>query len=90
MERTELLEKAAEIINGERNQRYGSAQENFGYIAEFWSTYLKTSIKPHDVPWMLILMKAARAINDPNYIDNYVDTAGYAGLGGELSSDDEP
>lgn len=90
MERTELLEKAAEIINGERNERYGSAKQNHEYIAKMWSIYLKTHIDPLDVVWMMILMKAARAINDPNYLDNYIDTAGYAAIGGELSTDDEP
>jgi hypothetical protein len=88
VDRSELLSKAAEIISGERNERYGSAQENFGYIAEFWSIYLKTKIDPVDVVWMMILMKAARAINDKKYIDNYIDSAGYSALGGELIDDE--
>ena len=40
MIRTALLNKASEIISGERNEKYGPAEENFKYIAEFWSIYL--------------------------------------------------
>lgn len=88
MNRTELLEKASEIISGERNDRYGSAEENFSYIASFWSIYLHKDIKLVDVCNMMILMKMARAINDKGYIDNYMDTAGYAALAAEIVEND--
>tara|TARA_R100001086_G_C11618630_1_gene198138 strand:- start:62 stop:331 length:270 start_codon:yes stop_codon:yes gene_type:complete len=88
MIRTALLNKASEIISGERNEKYGPAEENFKYIAEFWSIYLGKKIELVDVGNMMILMKMARAINDKSHMDNYVDTAGYAALTAEVASND--
>ena len=88
MDRSILLKKAAEIISGERNEKYGPAEENFKYIAEFWSIYLGKEIKLVDVSNMMILMKMARTINDKSHIDNYLDTAGYAALAAEVVDHD--
>jgi hypothetical protein len=43
------------------------------------------SITPHQVAIMLIDLKAARAWNNEEHADNWIDMAGYAACGGELS-----
>ena len=35
-----ILEEAGRAVNGERQLNYGSPEDNFARIAEFWNTYL--------------------------------------------------
>ena len=83
MKREEVLSKAAKAITGERDKRYGSPEDNFRRIADYWSVYLGEPITQTDVAMMMILLKVARTVNDPTYDDNYIDIAGYAACAGE-------
>ena len=38
------LARADEIINGERQDSYGSPEDSFALIAEHWTTYLRGSV----------------------------------------------
>jgi hypothetical protein len=81
------LAKAISLIDGDRDASHGDRHENFGMIAALWSAYLSKEVKPHQVAWMMVLMKAARESNGTHSLDNAIDAAGYAALAGELASD---
>lgn len=84
MNRTELLNKALEIVNGARQENYGSPEQNFARIAAFWTLYLQRHITPADVAAMMILMKTARLQNNIKHEDSWIDIAGYAANGVEV------
>ena len=48
MTRSEILDKAKDIINGQRQQDYGSPEENFSTIAKLWTEYTGTLITSVD------------------------------------------
>ena len=90
MERSEILEAAKRCVCGDREQDYGSPEDNFEKIAEFWSTYMGYPVVAHDVAAMLALLKIARIATGHAKEDNWIDLAGYAACGGELEADNEP
>ena len=58
MKRKELLEQAAKITNGERQDHYGTPEDNFARIAELWNAYTGvTQFSAHDVAAMMILLR---------------------------------
>ena len=59
---TQRLEKAIEVL-GDRGIEHGDHVELHQRIADLWSAYLVTWIKPHQVAAMLALMKLARSIS---------------------------
>ena len=96
MNRKEILEAAAKCVCGDREQDYGSPENNFSTIAKMWEVYLvKKScsmnadlcILPEDVDAMLALLKIARIASGRAKDDNWVDLAGYAACGGEIESE---
>lgn len=91
MQRKELLEEAAKITNGERQDHYGTPENNFARIAALWNNYLGIQdahflLGPSDVAAMMILLKVARLASDSKHLDSWVDIAGYASCGGEIVS----
>lgn len=88
MNRSQILDKAKEIVNGARQENYGNPESNFAKIAAFWTLYLQRHVTPSDVAMMMILMKLARLQNNPKHEDSWVDICGYAANGGEIELDD--
>lgn len=84
MPREKFLSDAANCICGNREQDYGSPEDNFGIIANLWSDYLGVGVTPVDVSMMMILLKIARIRNGGGTGDSFVDIAGYAACGGEI------
>lgn len=84
MTRSEILDKAKDIVNGQREQDYGSPEDNFNKIAMLWTAYLGHDVTAKDVVAMMILLKLARAQTGRGTDDCYIDIAGYAACGGEL------
>lgn len=82
--REEILIQANACVNGNREQDYGSPEQNFQRIARMWSVYLEAQIRPVDVAAMLALLKIARVASGHAKADNWIDLAGYAACGGEL------
>lgn len=86
--RQAVLEEAAELITGDRNQTYGSPTQNFTDTARTWSVLLRPKLKdgaelePGDVAMLMVALKLARMVAQPKR-DNWVDIAGYAGCGYE-------
>ena len=57
---SELLKKASELVNGDRQVDYGDKLINHVNIANLWSAYTNFQINPHDVAVMMCLLKIAR------------------------------
>ncbi len=94
MTRKEILAAAEACVCGQREEDYGSPEDNFRTIAEFWQTYIKARcvsaggsvyMLPEDVACMMILLKIARIAGGSGTKDCWIDAAGYAACGGELS-----
>ena len=81
--RSDIIMKAEELINGDRNETYGDAKESFSTIAKLWSVYLGVDVTAEQVAAMFVLMKVSRQ-RKSKHMDNWVDIIGYAALGGEI------
>ena len=84
-----LLDKAKEIIYGDREKTYGTPDKNLKTIARMWSAYLESRLNMRNLPvelnavdvcWMMNLLKTARAAHDQSWGDNPVDAIGYLAL----------
>lgn len=87
MKREEILENARKCVCGDREQDYGSPENNFRTIANLWSAYTGRHYSSVDVAAMLALLKIARIASGNAKTDNWVDLAGYAACGGELEGE---
>lgn len=92
--RSKILQTASNLIVGQRQEDYGTPEENFQQIADFWSIHLKKILKedtvltPRLVSEMMILLKIARMSQSPTE-DSYVDAAGYSAIAAELSNNEQ-
>lgn len=96
MIRQQILATAEKCVCGDREQDYGSPENNFKTIASMWNSYLYgmglivndtekwKGLKPKDVAAMLALLKIARIASGHAKADNWIDLAGYAACGGEI------
>lgn len=75
-----------ECVCKTRNKSYGDVEENFDNIAELWMWWLRkrgivtdknAAMLALDVAQMVSMIKIARKINDVEYLDNWIDDAGY-------------
>lgn len=103
MNRAETLDAAKACVCQNREQEYGSPEDNFALIAALWEAFLtwsdcldmsvfgecKVDMKPKDVACMMILLKIARIKSGHGKDDNWIDIAGYAACGAELESLEE-
>lgn len=89
MKRAEILDAAKRCVCGDREQDYGSPENNFRVIADLWTTYLGYKVAATDVAAMLALLKIARISSGHAKDDNWIDLAGYAACGGEIESNQE-
>ena len=97
MNRAEILEAARGCVCGEREQDYGSPENNFETIGLLWGVYLRAahpemakgmavnSVTPKDVAAMMALLKVAR-IATGSSPDSFIDLAGYAACAGEIAT----
>lgn len=92
MTRKDVLAAAEKCVCGDREQDYGSPENNFYTIAKLWSAYLhsvftranQVGLTSRDVAAMLALLKIARIGSGHAKADNWVDGCGYLACGGEL------
>lgn len=80
-----ILDSAAKVICGQKEEDYGAPEENFARIAKLWSVTLGIDVQPWQVCMCLGQVKDARLMHDPKHWDSWVDRAGYTGLGAELA-----
>lgn len=92
--RASILDEAKRCVCGQREQDYGSPENNFRLIASMWEPYIRqrcagknsdVSIGPEDVAILMALLKIARICSGTGTADSFVDLAGYAACGGEIA-----
>ena len=88
MTRAILLDDAKKIICDGRDKEYGSPEDSFKKIAEYWNVYLgdilSAPIEASDVGIMMSLFKIARINTGIYKEDSFVDLIGYAACAGEI------
>lgn len=92
MSREDILAKAKQCVCGDREEQYGTPENNFSTIACLWTNYLNASyptgpevvVSAEDVAAMMILLKVSRVASGTQKADNWIDIAGYAACGGEI------
>jgi hypothetical protein len=83
---------AAKAAVADRGLNYGKPEDNFERIARLWTQHLRNRdqedvvVTAADVATMMVLLKIARLQNDPTHLDSWVDIAGYAACGAEISA----
>jgi len=92
MTKGEKLQKAKDLITGDRNETHGDAFQNHAEIAEFWNIFLDKKLQPmasitaEDVALMMVLMKISRNTQGKkNNLDNFIDMCGYSAIAGEIN-----
>lgn len=85
--RQRVLKEAEKCVCGQREQDYGTQEDNFQKIGDLWPIYLDCNVKidAYDVAAMMALLKISRLSNNPEHMDSWVDLAGYAACGGEIA-----
>ena len=83
--RKRVLSEAERCVCGQREQDYGEPEDNFGRIAEFWTTYMGVEFGTVDVAIMMALLKIARISENLQHMDSWVDGCGYLACGGEIA-----
>lgn len=96
MKREDCLNQALTQVTGKRTQDYGTPENNFQTIADFWNVYLyhlvinnprdTWKLTGTDVALMMDLLKTARLISSPDHADSWIDKAGYSACGAEVSN----
>lgn len=84
MKAEEILQTAAGLIAGDRNEAHGDRHVCFDRIAAYWSLHLGRQLSREDVAVMMALLKIARSQSGQKVVDHYIDGAGYLALAGEL------
>ena len=87
--RKSILENAIKCVCGDRDEQYGSPEDNFAKIAQYWAAYLGKEVNAVDVACMMCLFKIARIKTGTGTLDSFIDLSGYAACGGEISCKDE-
>lgn len=85
MTRAETLDKAKECVCGQREQDYGTPENNFQIIANYWNAFLDAKLsrdpdyvlKREDVAVMMALFKIGRITTGAGTSDSFVDACGY-------------
>lgn len=99
MDRQDFLNVATDCVCKSREEQYGSPEDSFGVIAQFWETYIKAKcvggqdidvcICPEDVANMMALLKIARIAGGRFKADSYVDAIWYMACAGELAETED-
>lgn len=95
MTRGEFCDTAKKTICNDRQDQYGSPENNFETIAIFWHDYIyhkyhiDTPISPTDVGIMMTLFKVGRICSGVYKNDNFIDAIGYMACAGELAGEED-
>lgn len=95
MDAHEIAAKAAELVGGDRGATHGRKGDNLRRSAMLWTAYMAirrdraAALSPADFANMMVLAKMSRTQSGALFnMDDYVDMAGYAALGGEIAAID--
>lgn len=89
MNRSDCLDTAKDLVNGDRERQHGNAVVNHERIANLWNAYLQWDyeLSVKDVIAMMVMLKVSRLRHTVTH-DSFVDICGYAALGCEMTSDE--
>ena len=83
--RKSILAEAEKCVCTDREQQYGSPEDNFYIISRLWNAYLgDVVVDEQDVAMLMALLKIARIRSGNFKKDSFVDACGYISIGGEL------
>lgn len=71
-----ILQKAEEIVSGDRAEDYGDMRISFENIAKMWSVIVGKEVTARQVGLMMIALKLCRE-NNKHKEDNLIDGCGY-------------
>lgn len=83
----QTLLTAADTVRG-RHERYGDCTDVLGSTMDMFEVYLRLKngrFNAHDAAAFNIIQKLVRIGSGQNHADNWIDIAGYASLGAEVS-----
>lgn len=88
--RAVILDEAKKLTTSDRNSSYGEPIDHLSHVASILNAYGYRGpggreLHPHDVPIFQIVVKLSRLSTDPTKMDSWVDTSGYAAIGGEVA-----
>ena len=86
MKANDYLTEARAIIQ-DRGLDYGHPSDNMSRTARLISAYLEMPITDYQVAGIMVLVKLARSM-ETGTVDTYVDLAGYAGIMGQLHTEE--
>ena len=69
----------------DRRASYGSPDENFRRLSKLWEVVLEVDVGALGAVLCCVELKVARLLEDPTHADSWVDIAGYAAIGFEIS-----
>ena len=82
-----ILLKAHDLVNGDRQAAYGSPKESFAVTAKLWTEYMGREFKPKDVAMFLALVKIARESYSHSR-ENLIDACGYLAIAADLADEE--
>lgn len=83
--REHMLDEAKAIVTRSRTQQYAPPDQDFRNIADIWSVLLKVGVSPEQVAQCMVALKLCRLIHTPAHKDSWIDIAGYAACGYEVT-----
>ena len=90
---SDIFEMAKKIVNGHRQDDYGSPEDSFQNIANYWNAYFKQiaddreeGLTAEDVAIMMVLCKIAR-LGHAYTRDSVVDICGYSAIYAAMHGD---
>lgn len=85
MNRADVLQAAKEAVEN-RGNAYAPPESNFARIADLWSAILGVPVEPWEVALCQAAVKIARlAETEGRHPDSWIDLAGYAACGAEVT-----
>lgn len=85
MKKEQILDTAKNIVSNDRVKHYGTPKDNFTRIAKLWSVVLNRECTAAEVALCMAQVKVTRLMQTPDHTDSWVDMAGYAACGGEVT-----
>ncbi len=86
-----IVDAALSLVQGARRTAYGTPEDNFTRIGNFWQAYFENTGRPEanvtaaDISPLMRLMKEARLCESPDHLDSMIDLVGYTLTGAQLN-----
>lgn len=84
--REALLDEAKAAVTGSRTQQYAPPDKDFANIARMWEVIFHVKVTPAQVAMAMVALKISRLIHTSSHADSWIDIAGYAACGFEVTA----